>query len=69
MNNNTKEQCSNRWQHRTQPQVIAPEERSMFYNKQHNEVFKNRFSFDLNDSQKSLEEIDTTSKSLCKKIK
>lgn len=61
MSNNTNNQCSNRWQHRSQPQVSVPEERSMFYNKQHNEIFKKRFSFNLNDSQESVKEEEKNS--------
>ena len=62
MDNNSKDSCGNRWLHRTQPQVSLPEERSMFYNKQHNELFKRRFSFDLNDSNKSVEKDECASK-------
>ena len=61
MSNNTNNQCSNRWHHRSQPQVNVPEERSMFYNKQHNEIFKRRFSFNLNDSQETVEKKETNS--------
>ena len=36
---------------RKQPPVTPPAERSTFYNKDHNAIFKRRFSFNLDDTQ------------------
>ena len=38
--------------HRKQPLVSPPIERSCFYDKSQNELFKKRFSFDLSEKQK-----------------